>query len=62
MSKNLTEGYAANTAWHEWAESLEGKKCLAGRTDGVFLKNRLATAFSKGWDAAKRHQPQKEQP
>jgi hypothetical protein len=35
-----------------WLESEEAKRCMAGPSDGVHLRNRLELAFAAGWNAA----------
>lgn len=44
-----SEGQRLSAAFNAWAVSDEGVKCLAGRTDGVYLKNRLERAYQQGW-------------
>lgn len=36
----------------KWFNSIEGRKCLAGKTEGKYLKNRLWLAFIAGWNMA----------
>jgi hypothetical protein len=41
--------------YKEWSESVRGKKCREGKTEGQYLTNRLFIAFSAGWIAGKTH-------
>lgn len=35
-------------AWEEWENSEEGKRCLDGKAEGQYLRNRLIRAFYAG--------------
>ena len=36
-------------AWSRWILSAEGKGCMKGMAEGRYLENRLACAFSAGY-------------
>ena len=44
--------HPAAIAWSRWILSAEGKGCAKGKTEGVYLENRLSLAFQAGYDAA----------
>lgn len=42
------EKHSDQKAFEEWLESKEGKECIAGQTQGEYLKNRIWYAFMAG--------------
>lgn len=56
MSENASfQKHPMAIAIDEWLESEEGRKCLAEGAHGVYLRNRLMSAFRAGWDAHEQH-------
>lgn len=47
MNKEIKK-HPDTIAWEKWKETDEAKKCLEGKTWGVYLENRLMRAFMAG--------------
>ena len=45
----MTEGEQASADWKEFAK--QASNLFEGKTEGVYLSNRLWSAFIRGWDA-----------
>lgn len=44
--------HPAAAALSLWTVSIQGRQCADGPAEGEYLRNRLATAFLAGWQAA----------